>query len=79
MSGPILMIPGENDPAGDMGKGVKRACISYQKAGVKDISLTLYPGLRHEILNEYQAPQVMSDILAWLEEHTETMKKEYAV
>lgn len=29
----------------------------------------LYPKLRHEILNEPEGPEVVADIIAWLEEH----------
>ena len=49
---PVLFISGEMDPVGDCGKGVKRAFESFRKAGVRDVSLKLYPELRHEILNE---------------------------
>ena len=38
-----------------------------QKAGVKDVTLTLYPEMRHEILNELGREQVWSDIKQWLE------------
>ena len=49
---PVLFISGEMDPVGDCGNGVKRAFESFRKAGVRDVSLKLYPELRHEILNE---------------------------
>ena len=49
---PVLFISGEDDPVGDMGKGVRRAYAAFRRAGVRDAELKLYPGLRHEILNE---------------------------
>ncbi len=64
---PILFISGEMDPVGDLGKGVKKAYESFRKAGVKDVSIKLYPGLRHEILNEKEREQVCADIWAWVE------------
>lgn len=32
---PILMVSGAEDPVGDYGKGVRKACDSLKKAGVK--------------------------------------------
>ena len=66
---PILFISGEMDPVGDLGKGVKKAYESFRKAGVRDVTLKLYPGLRHEILNEREKDQVYADIWAWVEKY----------
>lgn len=66
---PILFISGEMDPVGDLGTGVRKAYESFRKAGVKDVELKLYPGLRHEILNEKEKDQVYADIWAWVEKH----------
>lgn len=66
---PVLFISGEMDPVGDLGKGVRKAYESFRKAGVTDVSLKLYPGLRHEILNENEREQVYADIWAWVEQH----------
>ncbi len=67
---PILFISGQDDPVGDMGKGVARSRDAFTAVGVKDTSLLLYPGLRHEILNEPSAPtQIYPDILQWLQNH----------
>ena len=64
---PVLFISGEDDPVGDMGKGVRRAYAAFRRAGVRDAELRLYPGLRHEILNEADRETVYRDILDWLE------------
>ena len=66
---PILFISGDHDPVGDMGKGVKAAYESFRTAGVKDVELKLYPGLRHEILNEKCRDEVYADLWAWIEKH----------
>ena len=34
---------------------------------MKDVSIKLYPGGRHEMLNEINKDEVYTDILAWLE------------
>ena len=64
---PVLFLSGEDDPVGDMGKGVRRAYAAFRRAGVRDAELKLYPGLRHEILNEADRETVYRDILDWLE------------
>ena len=64
---PVLFIAGEQDPVGDCGKGVRRTYQEFRRAGVQDCTLKLYPGLRHEILNEKaQQQQIFEDIGLWL-------------
>ena len=63
---PILFISGEMDPVGDCGKGTTRAYESFLAAGVRDVSIILYPGLRHEILCETECEKVFADIQQWL-------------
>ena len=65
---PILFIAGDQDPVGDAGAGVRRARDSFRSAGMTDVTLHLYPGLRHEILNELDHASVYDDLLSWLEE-----------
>lgn len=69
---PIFFVSGAEDPVGENGKGVRRAYRNFQKAGVRDVELKLYPGLRHEILNEYCSADVAADLAAWLEAHLHT-------
>ena len=66
-STPVLFISGAMDPVGGFGKGVTEAYESFRAAGVGDVSLKLYSGLRHEILNEKENERVYADIWAWLE------------
>lgn len=63
---PVLFISGQQDPVGDCGKGVERAAASFRRAGVRDVTVKLYPQLRHELLQEAQAPQVCEDLYQWL-------------
>lgn len=62
----VFFISGDEDPVGDMGKGVARAFRAFQKAGLTDVSMKLYHGLRHEILNEKSRRFVYQDVLDWL-------------
>ena len=66
---PILLVSGANDPVGDMGKGVQTVFDEYKKNGITNVEMKLYPGDRHEILNELDRAQVFADLLAWLDSH----------
>lgn len=63
---PIYFMSGDCDPVGDYGKGVDRAYKAFCKAGLHDVTIRLYPGGRHEMLNETNKDQVYQDILTWL-------------
>lgn len=67
---PIAMFCGEEDSAGSFGKGPAAALAQYQKYG-KNIRLKMYPGARHEVLNETNKDEVYADILAFLNSVTE--------
>ncbi len=64
---PVFMVSGTADPVGDYGKGVERAYDSLKSAGLERITLKMYEGGRHELLNETNRAEVMQDIYDWLE------------
>lgn len=64
---PLYFIAGGGDPVGECGAGVHRAAEMYRKAGVERVDEKVYPGVRHEILNEPIKAEVHADVLAWLE------------
>ena len=64
---PVYFMSGDADPVGENGKGVLRACRSFLAAGMKDVSMKLYHGGRHEMLNELNRDEVHKDILNWIE------------
>ena len=63
---PVYFMSGEEDPVGDYGKGVDRAYKSFCDAGCTDVKMKLYPGGRHEMLNEINKDEVYQDILDWI-------------
>ena len=65
---PVYFMSGAMDPVGDYGKGVEKAYKGFCKAGLHDVKMKLYPGGRHEMLNEINREEVFSDILNWLNE-----------
>lgn len=66
MTTPVIFLSGSMDAVGDCGKGVQRAFRSFQKVGVRDLSIKLYPGARHEILNDLCQETVYQDLAAWM-------------
>jgi alpha-beta hydrolase superfamily lysophospholipase len=63
---PILLISGNDDPVGGMGKGITKLSTLYLNKGLKSVNLLLYPNARHELLNEFCRHKVMDDVVNWL-------------
>lgn len=63
---PVLIVGGESDPAGGE-KGLTALAEAYAKAGIKEIALIIYPGGRHEMLNESNRDQVTFDLMSWID------------
>ncbi len=66
---PVYFFSGDRDPVGAMGKGVRKVEGFFREAGVKDLTVKLYPGGRHEMLNEINKEEVFADVLAWISSH----------
>lgn len=66
LSMPILLLSGSMDPIGDYSKGVNEVYKTLKKTGHKYVTLKLYEGARHEILNEINRKEVYEDIINWL-------------
>ncbi|WP_433945794.1 alpha/beta hydrolase [Paenibacillus sp. SN-8-1] len=66
---PIYLFSGEEDPVGLKGDGVRRLYRQYHNLGIQDVELKLYPGARHEPLNEINRDEVTKDLLEWINRH----------
>lgn len=64
---PIFFVSGSADPVGGLGEGVKAAKEKFDNAGMRDVSIKLYEGYRHEILNEVDHEAVYNDLVDWME------------
>ena len=64
---PVFFIAGGDDPVGNYGNGVRQAVRAFQKAGLRDVSVRIYPLCRHEILNEINKDEIFEDVLQWIE------------
>lgn len=65
---PVLIISGLKDPVSSYGKEITKIASLYKKAWSETqlITVKLYEDLKHEILQEKNAEEVMKDILNWL-------------
>lgn len=70
---PILFIGGADDPCiGGAGK-YARAVQHMRRAGYKKTKGKLYPGMRHEILNEKEKIRVYKDVWRYMEKQLDDM------
>jgi alpha-beta hydrolase superfamily lysophospholipase len=66
---PMLIMIGEEDPLGGPAS-IRKLAEAYEKrGGLTDVTVTVYPGGRHEMLNETNHDEVRADIVAWLDAH----------
>ncbi|MBO7357396.1 MAG: alpha/beta hydrolase [Lachnospiraceae bacterium] len=66
---PVLIVSGTEDPVGEYGKAPKALYESFKKTGMQKVTLKLYEGDRHEVLNETDNETVYSDIYTWITEN----------
>ncbi|MHC1721289.1 MAG: lysophospholipase [Clostridiaceae bacterium] len=62
----IYIFSGEKDPVGGCTKGVLKLVGEYKSLGIKDITYRFYRDGRHEMLNEINRDEVISDLIGWL-------------
>ena len=63
---PMWVIGGACDPVSD-GKRLNDLASALRQNGNTSVQLKIYPGARHELLNETHRAEVTSDLLQWLE------------
>ena len=64
---PIFLISGTADPVGRMGTAVPKVAARMVSCGMQDVEQKLYPDARHELLNETNRDQVVTDVIDWLQ------------
>jgi alpha-beta hydrolase superfamily lysophospholipase len=62
---PVHLVAGEVDPVGGAG-AVEEVAAGLRRAGVRDVTTRVWPGARHEVLNELNRDEVEDDLVAWL-------------
>jgi alpha-beta hydrolase superfamily lysophospholipase len=64
---PVLLQVGEDDSVGGP-RSVELLARAYRRrSGIRDVTVHVYPGARHEIYNETNRDEVIADLVAWLE------------
>lgn len=66
---PILIVSGQDDPISGNGQLVEILAKRYQGAGIDDVTIRLYPGVRHEIFNEINRDEITAFVIDWLAAH----------
>lgn len=64
---PVYIFSGEKDPVGGFTKGVTKLVEAFKSLGMKDVTYRFYKDGRHEMLNEINRCQVISDLIEWLD------------
>jgi len=63
---PVYILCGAADPVGDMGVSPTALVNAYRSLGIKDLEFVLYPGSRHEPVNETNREEVRDNLLSWI-------------
>ncbi len=61
---PIYVVSGEKDP---VGANIQGLIDALKAAGFSRLTTRIYPGARHETLNETNRDEVLRDLIAWLD------------
>lgn len=63
---PILLVAGADDPVGAYSKGINEVADKMKSSGHTNVTVKLFPGCRHEVLNETNRQEVYEGIDAFL-------------
>ncbi|MEV6364721.1 alpha/beta hydrolase [Nocardia asteroides] len=63
---PIYVMVGDRDPLNDSTRLSDLLVQRYRDAGLTDLTYRIYPGARHEVLNEVDRDTVHADLAAWV-------------
>jgi alpha-beta hydrolase superfamily lysophospholipase len=63
---PVLVFNGADDPVGGE-PGGRALAEHYRSVGLTDVTVRAYAGGRHELFNETNRDEVITDVLAWLD------------
>lgn len=64
---PVLIAVGSDDPLGGGASARRLGAMYERRAGLTDVTVTVYPGARHEIFNETIKAKVLDDTVGWLD------------
>jgi alpha-beta hydrolase superfamily lysophospholipase len=62
---PVLVVGGDRDPV-SRGRRQLDLAEALRRAGLRHVDVKLYPGARHELLNETNRDEVTTHLIGWL-------------
>lgn len=65
---PLYILAGENDPMNHKLAAIKKLHQALEAAGLTELTLRIYQGARHELLNETNRDEVTRELLGWLDQ-----------
>ncbi|MBR7095598.1 MAG: alpha/beta hydrolase [Clostridia bacterium] len=65
---PTFIAAGDADPVGRYGKAPAAISARYSSFGVKDVTLHLYAGARHDLVNDTESETFFEDFTTWIVE-----------
>jgi len=72
---PLLIQIGSEDPLGGP-KSVELLAAAYRtRGGLTDVTVDIYPGARHEVYNETNRDEVITDLVTWLDQRVGSAAK----
>lgn len=65
---PTLIAAGDADPVGSFGKAPAAIASRLSALGAKDVTLKLYPDMRHELFTDPERDRFFEDLITWIVE-----------
>jgi len=65
---PIYVLAGEDDPLNGKLSAIKKLHKALESARFESVTVRVYQGARHELLNETNRDEVTHDLIGWLDE-----------
>lgn len=66
----VLIASGADDPVGQMGKAAPALGKQLESLGFTDVTVKVYEGARHELVNETNYEEVDRDIVSFIKKHS---------
>jgi alpha-beta hydrolase superfamily lysophospholipase len=65
---PVCFLSGERDPVAAADAGAARLAEDFRRTAHHQVTQCVYPEARHELFHEANRAEVVSDLIAWLEQ-----------
>lgn len=63
---PVLLFGGTEDPVGQYGKALWKVAEQYQKSFIENVTVLLFEGGRHELIGDFERPEVIELVEEWM-------------